>query len=236
MGRSKRKNISPLQKDCGKSRRTVEDATGSDVEEDGGSQVDQGDVIADLKEFIRNENSRSNRTLAEEIRRFNDERMTALENSLSFALTTNETLAKRLVAVEEKAKQTEKDFRMCVERLAELEGELDQMQQRELKDWLVFSGPAVPRLTRAGGGRSEDASRLLHAMRSDVAHGTSTWSLQQLAELRPRAASVSSRVRLLESQHSGSPRRPSHPATWTRVSGVGRAGARHLTATRRGLP
>ena len=131
MGRSKRKNISPLQKDCGKSRRTVEDAAVSDAEEDGGSQGDQGeDVIADLKEFIRNENARSTRTLAEEIRKFNDIRMTALEDSLSFALTTNETLARRLGDVEEKARQTEKDFGMCVERLAELEGGLDQMQQR----------------------------------------------------------------------------------------------------------
>ena len=70
---------------------------------------------------------------------------------------------------------------MCVERLAELEGELDQMQQRELKDWLVFSGPAVPRLTRAGGGRGEDASRLLHAMVKQLMDFN--MDLQQIAEL-----------------------------------------------------
>ena len=181
MGRTKRKNISPLQKDGGKSRRTIEDATVSDTEEDGGSQVEQGDVIADLKEFIRNENSRSNRKLAEDIRKFNDERMTALENSLSFALTTNEVLAKRLGAVEEKAKQTEKDFGLCVQRLSELEGELDQMQQRELRDWLIFSGPAVPRLARGGGGQNEDASRLLLAMVKQLMDFS--MDMQQIAEL-----------------------------------------------------
>ena len=60
-GRQKRKNNSPLQKDDGKSRRTVEDDC-DDVEgEDCGSQEEQDDVIADLKEFIRNENAISSK-------------------------------------------------------------------------------------------------------------------------------------------------------------------------------
>ena len=96
MGRSKRKTVSPLQKDSAKSRRTGQEADAlSDAEEDCASQAGQKeDLITDLKQFIRSENVRSNRALAEEIRKHNDERMSALENSLSFALTTNETLAR----------------------------------------------------------------------------------------------------------------------------------------------
>ena len=59
-GRAKRKNNSPLQKDGSKSRRTVEEDV-DDMEGDGGSQGGQDDVIADLKEFIRNENASSSK-------------------------------------------------------------------------------------------------------------------------------------------------------------------------------
>ena len=51
---------------------------------------------------------------------------------------------------------------MCVKRISELEQELDQLQQRELKEWLIFSGPAIPRLSHVN--RREDAPRLLRAM------------------------------------------------------------------------
>ena len=69
-GNSKRKIISPLQKDGGKSRRTDQDdvVSVSDVEEVGGGLSGQKeDRNADLKEFIRSENARSNKELAEEI-------------------------------------------------------------------------------------------------------------------------------------------------------------------------
>ena len=49
-GRSKRKTISPLQKDSGKSRRTVEEEAVSEAEEDSRNRSDMnGDLIADLK-------------------------------------------------------------------------------------------------------------------------------------------------------------------------------------------
>lgn len=182
MGRSKRKTVSPLQKDTVKSRRTGQEASVSDVDEDCESQVGQKeDLIRDLKDFIRNENMRNNRALSEEIRKYNDERVSALENSLSFALTTSETLAKRLAEVEGRARQAEKDFGLCAQRLAELERELDQMQQRELKDWLIFSGPAIPRLARTDGPRREDTSGLLHTMLQQLMN----YSLdkQQIAEM-----------------------------------------------------
>ena len=97
--------------------------------------------------------------LAQEIRRCNEERMNAIERSLSFALTTNETLSKRLVEVEQKAQQTEAELMHCAKRLCLVEEQLDQCHQRELQDWLVFSGPAIPR--RSQSGRGEDAARLL---------------------------------------------------------------------------
>ena len=60
MGRTKRKNASPLEKECGKSRRTGQDdaLSVSDVEEEGPGHGDQRrDVLTELKEFIRNENA-----------------------------------------------------------------------------------------------------------------------------------------------------------------------------------
>ena len=161
MGRSKRKTNSPLHKDGGKNPRTAdaEDGGGSQAGQDGDSDLD---VIADLKEFIRTENARNNRSLAEELRRHNEERMTALESSLSFALATNETLAKRLVEVEQQAQQAERHYRHHAERLATVEDQLDQLQQRELQGWLVFSGPAIPRAPRSG--RGEDAAQQLQEL------------------------------------------------------------------------
>ena len=164
MGRQKRKNNSPLLKETGKTPRTGEHD--SDDAEDGSAshdrQGDDMDVISDLKEFIRMENERSNRALTEELRRHNDEMMTALENSLSFALTTNETLAKRLSAVEQRARQAEQDLFSCASRLAAVEEQLDLAQQWECRDWLIFSGPAISRMPKAG--RDRDATQLLHDM------------------------------------------------------------------------
>ena len=61
--------------------------------------------MSELKEFIRSENVRNSKSLAEEIRRCTDRRMTALESSLSFALTANETLAKRLSEAKQRARR-----------------------------------------------------------------------------------------------------------------------------------
>ena len=163
MGRSKRKNASPLEKQAEKSRRTEQDEAPSDADDDCRSQSAwNGDLLADLKAFIRSENTRNNKTLFEDLQKHNEERMSALENSLSFALTTSETLAKRLTEVEKRAQQTESDIYMCVKRMSELEQELDQVHQKELRDWLVFNGPAIPRLSRSN--KNEDASHLLRAM------------------------------------------------------------------------
>ena len=161
MGRSKRKNNSPLQRDESKSRRTLED--GDDMENaGGGSQAGQDDVISDLKEFIRIENAISSKNLAQEIRRCNEERMTAIETSLSFALAANETLSKRLVEMEQRAQRTEAELVHSARRLCLVEEQLEQYQQKELRDWLVFSGPAIPR--RSQSSRDEDVSRLLCSM------------------------------------------------------------------------
>ena len=89
--------------------------------------------------------------------------MTALENSLSFALTVNETLAKRLNEVEQRAQQAEEGFIQCTQRLAALEEHHEQAQQKELQDWLIFSGTALSRLL-SRSRRAEDAAQLLQDM------------------------------------------------------------------------
>ena len=156
-GKAKRKTNSPLMRDGGKTPRT-EDGD----REDTCSQDDGGDVIADLKAFIRNENARNGKTLAEEIRKYNEERMTALESSLSFALTTNETLAKRLSEVEQRAHKTENDLIFCARRLTAAEEQLDEMRQKEYHDWLVFSGPAIARAANAG--RGQEVAKRIHEL------------------------------------------------------------------------
>ncbi|KAF0302653.1 hypothetical protein FJT64_025255 [Amphibalanus amphitrite] len=164
MGKPKRKNVSPLLKEAAKTRRT--DGNEEDdvelLEEDSTTGPDTGDgVIADLKKFIRAENQDSRKCITEEIKRCTEERMTALENSLSFALTVNETLSKRLVTVEKRAEQAEQDFLRCAKRLCTLESELDDIQQSKMMDWLIFSGPAVPRRPRNG---RENTPQMLSAM------------------------------------------------------------------------
>ena len=53
-----------------------------EVEEDCRSPSDWNeDTLAELKDFIFAENARSNRTLTEDIRKCNEERISALENS-----------------------------------------------------------------------------------------------------------------------------------------------------------
>ena len=37
--------------------------------------------------------------------------------------------------------------------MAEMEQELDEVQQKELRDWLVFSGPVIPGLSRSSKTR-----------------------------------------------------------------------------------
>ena len=157
----KRKTTSPLLKDKGKTPRAADqESMDENVEEISSSGEDA--VISDLKEFIRKENARNSKAFAEEMRRYNDERVTALENSLSFALTTTESLAKRLKEVEGQAQQMGYDLSQLNKRLVEVEGQLDLAQQKELQNWLIFSGPAVSRAPRSG--RGEETANLLFNM------------------------------------------------------------------------
>ena len=117
-----------------------------EVEElDSASQAEQvGDKIEELKKLFRNENVTNNKKLAEDIRRHNDERMGALETSLAFALEANETLVKRLAEAEKRAGRAEKELFDTSKRMFATVGQLHQLQQRDLQEWLVFSRPAIP--------------------------------------------------------------------------------------------
>ena len=163
MGRSKRKTNSPLMKDDAKTRKTTDEENDEDTEDiDNPSQSGPvGEMVADLKEFIRKENAINSKNLAEEIRRHNDERMAALESSLAFALETNETLAKRLAEVEQRAEMAEKELQDNARRMFAMEQQLDQLQQHDLQDWLIFSGPAVHR--RPDAGTDGDPARALYS-------------------------------------------------------------------------
>ena len=156
MGRQKRKTNSPLQKDDGKNPRTSE--MENEDEESLYSQSEGARTqreMSELKEFIRSENVRNSKALAEEIRRCTDQRMTALESSLSFALTANETLAKRLSEAEQRARRAEDELFQCAKRLSAVEEQVDDVMQRERQAWLLFSGPAVTQTMNAGRNRDE---------------------------------------------------------------------------------
>ena len=121
-GKPKRKNTSPLMNDVTKNRHTA--GTGDEDEDDvevveSNEMTDSEATITDLKEFIRRENQESRRNITEEIKRYNEERIVALENSLTFALTVNETLSKRLTAVEQRAERSEQDLH-CAKRICAL--------------------------------------------------------------------------------------------------------------------
>ena len=166
MGKSKRKNASPLMNDVTKNRRTGDDdeAEVELIEENGTAQSGSDETaITDLKSFIRRENQESRKSITEEIKKYNEKRMAALENSLTFALTVNETLSKRLTAVEKRAEQAEQDFFQCAKRICVVEEELDNMHQSKLLDWLIFSGPAIPRRPR-NGRPGENGAQMLAAM------------------------------------------------------------------------
>ena len=173
MGKSKRKNASPLVNDVTKNRRTGEDEE-DDAEvlrENSSAQSGSDDAtLTDLKQFIRRENQESRKSITEEIKRHSEERIAALENSLSFALTVNETLSKRLAVVEKRAEQAEQDFLHCARRICAMEDELDSMHQARLLDWLIFSGPVIPRRPRDG---REDTPRMLAAMLEQLTGGSS---------------------------------------------------------------
>ena len=151
-------------KDSNKTRKTAEEQTEEEVEvTDLRSQSGpMAEMIMDLKKFIQKENAASCKSLAEQIRKGNEERMTALEASLNFALETNETLAKRLVEVERRAEKAERELRDSSKRMAAVEEQLDQLQQRDLLNWLIFCGPVIPRRSDTGGG--EDPVRLIGSM------------------------------------------------------------------------
>ena len=177
MVQKKRKTNSPLLKDSGKNPRTSQNGLAEESADERDSPSDDA-VISDLKEFIRAENARNSKALAEEMRRYNDERVTALENSLSFALTVNETLAKRLSKVEERYQKAETGLFHCARRLAEVEEQVDQVQWQELQHWLIFSGPVISRVP--GRNRGEDTARLLQEM---------VWKLMDY-EMDPRQLEV----------------------------------------------
>ena len=105
---------------------------------------------------------------------------TSIYNHLSFALAATETLAKRLGEVEQRAQHAERDYHHHAECLAAVEDQLDQLQQRELQGWLVFSGPAIPRAPRSS--RGEDAAQELQQLiRSRMSHDL---DMRQIGELQ----------------------------------------------------
>ena len=104
-----------------------------------------------------------------------------MENSLGFALAANETLAKRLTEVEARVQQAEKDFRLCLRRVSELEQELDQTRQRDLQNCLIFSGHAISsRMSRSD--TSEGALRLLRTLLQQFMGYN--MSMEQVADVR----------------------------------------------------
>lgn len=159
----KRKNPSPLQK---ANEKTPRGEPQEEISVDEQEKATGGTNMEDLKRFITQELARTRKEITEEVKKEIDTRISAVEDSLNFALTANEVISQRLSKTEKNASETKNELQQCQRRLRAVEDQLDSFEQEKLLDWLVFSGPAIPKLTR--NDRPEDAPRLLHDMLLDL--------------------------------------------------------------------
>ena len=114
-----------------------------------------GDICAELKEFIVSENSKC----VKEIRDSNDRRIAAVEESLSFAMDSLTAISERQRSADIDILQLQRETAELRRRLQQLELSEDREQQEKRLTSLVFSGPALQSKTSR-----EDAARLIRSL------------------------------------------------------------------------
>ncbi|KAF0296948.1 hypothetical protein FJT64_005620 [Amphibalanus amphitrite] len=118
-------------------------------------QEGQSDICADLKRFIVEENEKCVKQIVDS----NNRRLEAIEESLNFAMDSLTSVSKRQRAAESDITKLQKETADLRRRLQQIEVGEDRQQQDKRLTCLIFSGPALQRLTSR-----EDAARLIKSL------------------------------------------------------------------------
>ncbi|KAF0287851.1 Brevican core protein [Amphibalanus amphitrite] len=135
-----------------------------------------GDICAELKEFIVSENSKC----VKEIRDSNDRRIAAVEESLSFAMDSLTAMSERQRSADIDILQLQRETAELRRRLQHLELSEDREQQEKRLTSLVFSGPALQSKTSR-----EDAARLIRSLvQQRMEHALDSAQVKAMIRLR----------------------------------------------------
>ena len=118
-------------------------------------QEGQSDICAELKTFITQENAK----FVREIKDSNERRLTALEDSLSFAMDSLAAVSNRQRSADSDILELQRETADLKRRLQQMEISADGQQQAKRLVYLIFSGPAIQAQTRR-----EDAAGLIRSV------------------------------------------------------------------------
>ena len=119
------------------------------------SQEGQSDICAELKQFIVQENAKC----VKEIKDSNDKRLSALEESLSFAMDSIAVVSDRQRSTDIDIVELQRETADLRRRLQQIELDEDRRQQEKRLVCLVFSGQSLQAQTRR-----EDAAQLIRSL------------------------------------------------------------------------
>ena len=106
------------------------------------TQDNQSDLCAELKEFIVKENAKC----VKEIKDSNERRISAMEDSLSFAMDAISSVSARQTSADRDIRTLQKETAELRSRLQTLELQEDRQSQERRRGCLVFSGPFLQSL------------------------------------------------------------------------------------------
>ena len=131
-----------------------------------GTQTQEGpsDPYAELKRFIIQENEKCVR----EITASNDKRLTAIEDSLSFALDAVKAVSDRQNSADYDILVLQRETADLRRRLQLIELSEDRLQQEKRQSYLLFSGPALRAQTRREDAFERIQSVVREYMRIDM--------------------------------------------------------------------
>ena len=121
----------------------------------GAGEESQGDICAELKDFIVRENAKC----VEAIRDSNERRMAAMEEAVSFAMDSISNIAARQQSADADILQLRRENQEMLSRLRHLEMQEDRLQQERRMTCLLFSGPVIQRQNR-----HEEAAGLVYRL------------------------------------------------------------------------
>lgn len=119
------------------------------------------DMCTELKEFIARENAKCVRQIKES----NDQRLVAIEESLSFAIDSVKTVSDRQNSAKVAIQELQRETEALRQRLRQLEFNEDRQEQDRRLTSLIFSGPALQALSRR-----EEAAEMIRSLVDQYLH------------------------------------------------------------------